>query len=124
MHDGAHVTELHIAALRVLSSPHNLMRRHLLVRTDANNPGKEELHFLDSTHEPLLSGHSFLLGKMYKGEPESLWIEHPQSMMCKEEQESPRIEQMQQEKQELFESLETYYKVFFLGEDLEDDNGD
>ena len=35
-----------------------------------------------------------------------------------------KIKQMQQEKQELFESLETYYKVFFLGEDLEDDNGD
>ena len=35
-----------------------------------------------------------------------------------------KIKQMQQEKQELFESLETYYKVFFLGEDIEDDNGD
>ena len=35
-----------------------------------------------------------------------------------------RLKQMQQEKQELFESLETYYKVFFLGEDLEYDNGD
>ena len=34
-----------------------------------------------------------------------------------------KIKQMQQEKQELFESLETYYKVFFLGEDIEDDNG-
>ena len=34
-----------------------------------------------------------------------------------------KIKQMQQEKQELFESLEMYYKVFFLGEDLEDDNG-
>ena len=29
-----------------------------------------------------------------------------------------KIKQMQQEKQELFESLETYYKVFFLGEIL------
>ena len=35
-----------------------------------------------------------------------------------------KIKQMQQEKQELFESLETYYKVFFLGEDIEDDNGE
>ncbi len=35
-----------------------------------------------------------------------------------------KIKQMQQEKQELFESLETYYKVFFLGEDIEDDKGD
>ena len=35
-----------------------------------------------------------------------------------------KIKQMQQEKLELFESLETYYKVFFLGEDLEDHNGD
>ena len=34
-----------------------------------------------------------------------------------------KIKQMQQEKQELFESLETYYKVFFLGEDIEDDTG-
>ena len=34
-----------------------------------------------------------------------------------------KIKQMQQEKQELFESLETYYKVFFLGEDIEYDNG-
>ena len=30
-----------------------------------------------------------------------------------------RIKQLQQEKRELFESLEMFYKVFFLGEDLE-----
>ncbi len=28
-----------------------------------------------------------------------------------------KIKQMQQERRELFEALETYYKVFFLGED-------
>lgn len=31
-----------------------------------------------------------------------------------------KIKQMRQEKSELWESLELYYKVFFLGEDLED----
>lgn len=35
-----------------------------------------------------------------------------------------KIKQMRNDKQELFESLEMYYKVFFLGEDLADDNGD
>ena len=30
-----------------------------------------------------------------------------------------RIKKLQQEKRELFESLEMFYKVFFLGEDLE-----
>lgn len=34
-----------------------------------------------------------------------------------------KIKQMQREKQELFEALEMYYKVFFLGEELQDDNG-
>ncbi len=34
-----------------------------------------------------------------------------------------KIKQMQNEKRELFESLEMYYKVFFLGEDVEDDTG-
>lgn len=31
-----------------------------------------------------------------------------------------KIKQMQEEKKDLWESLELYYKVFFLGEDLED----
>lgn len=31
-----------------------------------------------------------------------------------------KIKQLQQTKQELFESLEMYFRVFFLGEDLED----
>ena len=30
-----------------------------------------------------------------------------------------KIKQLQKEKQELFEALEAYYKVFFLGEDYE-----
>lgn len=30
-----------------------------------------------------------------------------------------KIKQIRQEKRELLESLETYYKVFFLGEDME-----
>lgn len=34
-----------------------------------------------------------------------------------------RIKQIQQEKRELFESLEMFYKVFFLGEDLEVEGG-
>ncbi|MDD7739255.1 MAG: DUF6145 family protein [Fusicatenibacter sp.] len=35
-----------------------------------------------------------------------------------------RIKQLRQEKQELLESLELYYRVFFLGEDLqEEDSG-
>ncbi len=33
-----------------------------------------------------------------------------------------KIKQLQREKQELFESLEMYFKVFFLGEDLSDDD--
>ena len=32
-----------------------------------------------------------------------------------------KIKQIQQTKQELLESLETYYKVFFLGEDLKEE---
>lgn len=31
-----------------------------------------------------------------------------------------KIKQLQQQKKELFEALETYYKVFFLGEDVEE----
>ena len=31
-----------------------------------------------------------------------------------------KIKQMREEKKELWESLELYYKVFFLGEDIED----
>lgn len=31
-----------------------------------------------------------------------------------------KIKQLQQTKQELFESLEMYFRIFFLGEDLED----
>lgn len=31
-----------------------------------------------------------------------------------------KIKQLQQQKRELFEALETYYKVFFLGEDVEE----
>lgn len=31
-----------------------------------------------------------------------------------------KIKQMQHQKRELFEALETYYKVFFLGEDVEE----
>lgn len=34
-----------------------------------------------------------------------------------------KIKQMQNEKRDLFESLEMYYKVFFLGEEPEDDTG-
>lgn len=34
-----------------------------------------------------------------------------------------KIKQMQNEKQDLFESLEMYYKVFYLGEDFDDDTG-
>ncbi|MCI5649173.1 MAG: DUF6145 family protein [Fusicatenibacter sp.] len=33
-----------------------------------------------------------------------------------------RIKQLRQEKQELLESLELYYRVFFLGEDLPEEN--
>ena len=33
-----------------------------------------------------------------------------------------KIKQLRREKQELFESLEMYFKVFFLGEDLSDDD--
>jgi len=33
-----------------------------------------------------------------------------------------RIKQLQQEKRELLEALEMYYKVFFLGETFEDDS--
>ncbi len=32
-----------------------------------------------------------------------------------------KIKQMQRNKQELLESLETYYKVFFLGEDISEE---
>lgn len=32
-----------------------------------------------------------------------------------------KIKQMQQEKQDLLQSLQLYYKIFFLGEDLDDD---
>ncbi len=32
-----------------------------------------------------------------------------------------KIKQLQQDKRELFESLETYYKVFFLGEELNEE---
>ncbi|SDB01818.1 DUF6145 family protein [Eubacterium oxidoreducens] len=32
-----------------------------------------------------------------------------------------KIKQMQKNKQELLESLETYYKVFFLGEDFDEE---
>ena len=31
-----------------------------------------------------------------------------------------KIKQLQKQKKELFEALETYYKVFFLGEDVEE----
>ena len=31
-----------------------------------------------------------------------------------------KIKQLRQEKPELLESLEMYYRVFFLGEDMED----
>lgn len=31
-----------------------------------------------------------------------------------------KIKQLRQEKQELLESLEMYYRVFFLGEDVEE----
>lgn len=31
-----------------------------------------------------------------------------------------KIKQLQHQKRELFEALETYYKVFFLGEDIEE----
>ncbi|MBR0409544.1 MAG: hypothetical protein IJI25_00880 [Eubacterium sp.] len=33
-----------------------------------------------------------------------------------------KIKQLQREKTELLTSLETYYKVFFLGEDMEEDH--
>lgn len=33
-----------------------------------------------------------------------------------------KIKQLQQEKRELLESLELYYRVFFLGEDVEEEN--
>ncbi|QOV19293.1 hypothetical protein INP51_15345 [Blautia liquoris] len=32
-----------------------------------------------------------------------------------------RIKKLREEKKELFESLELFYKVFYLGEDIEDD---
>lgn len=32
-----------------------------------------------------------------------------------------KIKQLQQQKRDLFEALETYYRVFFLGEDIEDE---
>ena len=35
-----------------------------------------------------------------------------------------KIKQMQTQQKELFESLETYYKVFFLGEEPVEDNGE
>ncbi|MGN1165886.1 MAG: DUF6145 family protein [Lachnospiraceae bacterium] len=35
-----------------------------------------------------------------------------------------KIKQMQQEKQDLLQSLQLYYKVFFLGEILDDEIGD
>lgn len=35
-----------------------------------------------------------------------------------------KIKQLQQTKAELFESLELYFKVFYLGEDLETDNAE
>ena len=36
---------------------------------------------------------------------------------------SLKIKQLQREKMELFEQLETYYKVKYLGEEYEDDSG-
>ena len=33
-----------------------------------------------------------------------------------------KIKQIQKEKEELLRSLEMFYKVFFLGEDIEEDN--
>lgn len=35
-----------------------------------------------------------------------------------------RIKELQQEKRELFESLELFYRVFFLGEELDEENPD
>ena len=32
-----------------------------------------------------------------------------------------KVKQLQQQKHELFEALEAYYKVFFLGEDLDEE---
>ena len=34
-----------------------------------------------------------------------------------------KIKEIQRTKQELLESLETYYRVFFLGEDWDDSHG-